>query len=192
MKTRTILLSLLLSATALALAPGAQAGIPEHCPERSWTATADTTHTVAVHSDCTVDVTLFEGIICLGGAVGKRDETVGPVHLVQYYCRSPNEQPPLEIAASAAADTCPEQDIQGGVLFAVRIEDVDGHCHVWLGLIDAYRLCRNVAGVEHEQLREDVTFEGVTGPPRTLHVVVNYCVPIVECTCDPVEAADLS
>ena len=197
MKTRTILLSLLLSATVLAFAPSAEAGIPERCPEKSWTATVDTRHTVAVHSDCTMDVTLFEGIICLGGAVGVRDEQVGPVHVVQYYCRSPNEQPPLEIASvsAVALDPCPEYDLSGGVLFDIRTDNVYGHCHVWVGLIDAYRLCGTLAGFEHEQVREDVTFSGATGQPRTLHVVVNYCAPIIYCTSDPVviaEPADLS
>lgn len=100
--------------------------------------------------------------------------------------------PSAQAADAVALDPCPEYDISGGVLFDVRTDydPATETCHVWLGLIDAYRLCGNVAGLSPRQLREDVTLAGATGDPRTVHLVVNYCVPSLDCTCDPIVTLD--
>ncbi len=68
--------------------PAGQAG-PVDCPEKSYTVGQYEQYTVAAHSDCTVDVVLGEGIICLGGGVGRADYRAGPVHVTNYYCEPP-------------------------------------------------------------------------------------------------------
>jgi hypothetical protein len=128
MKTRTILLSLLLSAAAVAILPGAQAEMPSG----------------------------------------------------------------VEAAAPAAPDTCPPLHTDS-VILGIAIQPSGDTCHVWVGLIDGTRVCGALAGFEHEQVREDVTVGGtVTGDPKTVHVVANYCVPILDCTCPPLDLLDPS
>ncbi len=68
--------------------PAAQAD-PVDCPEKSYTIGQYERHTVAVHSDCTVDIVLNEGIICLGGGVGQATYGAGPAHVTSYYCKPP-------------------------------------------------------------------------------------------------------
>ncbi len=66
------------------------------CPEKSYTVGQYERHTVATHRDCTVDITLNENIICLGGGVQRTDYTVGPVNVTSYGCSYPGF-PPFEL-----------------------------------------------------------------------------------------------
>ena len=111
MKTRTILLTLLMSAAALAFAPGAQAA-PNTCP---------------------------------------------PVHTDSY-------------------------------ILGVYVQPSSTTCHIGVAIVDANRVCGAVSGVSAEQVREDVTVEGATGSPRTVHLAVGYCAPELVCACDPILA----
>ena len=75
------------------LVPSAHADGP--CAEKTFGVGEDPRHSVTIHDDCTIDVVLNDGIICLGGGVGRTDTDVGPVHVTQYYCTYPGFPPHL-------------------------------------------------------------------------------------------------
>jgi len=46
---------------------------------------------VTVRDDCGIDVVLFSHIECAGPWIGTVEESVGPVHVVAYYCKGPDD-----------------------------------------------------------------------------------------------------
>jgi hypothetical protein len=96
--------------------------------------------------------------------------------------------PPASAADAAAADPCRELQLDGGILFGARVDydPANNTCHVWLGVIDGHRLCSAFADMQHQQIRRDVGV--IDGDRETiLHLVINYCAPVIYCTCDPIE-----
>lgn len=94
--------------------------------------------------------------------------------------------PPAQ--AAEALDPCPALDAQSLLLgVTVEYDATTRTCNYTVGLIDGQRTCNLFAGVEHGQVRQSVETGGdVTGDPNAVHVVVNYCYPIIYCTCDPI------
>jgi hypothetical protein len=156
----------------------------------------------ALHSDCTADV-WEAGLVCPKALPdeGHTDREVGPVGVHADTCdpqlvctcdpllapattTSASIEPPIEVEfVDCVTAPCPPivrcGEREAHVPF-VTDAYVERDCDVVVGLVDAYRICPGL----HQQLRP-------SAGPVTL--VVNYCAPALDCTCDPMpELLDLS
>lgn len=63
------------------------------CIDHSRSITVDSTHSVTTRADCTAEVELFEGIICVGGWHTTTVRDVGPVRIIVHGCGQPGPDP---------------------------------------------------------------------------------------------------
>ena len=134
---------------------------------------------IDVYSDCSASVCLDQtGTCCvLDGALSRCSAIAASAELAEI-------DPPVHVEpVVCVTDPCPpivwcdEQAIDGAYLFGVY---VDRDCSITVGIIDGHRAC-GFNGLQHHQVR-------ATQGPLTL--VVNYCTPYLECTCDPIVKID--
>lgn len=131
---------------------------------------------VTVESNCHVTITLNEGIICLGGAVGKREHNVGPITVVEYYCRDPNGGGGS--LSAAPANPC-GIFLDMGVLGQAEIKP---DCSVEAHFVDTYRICKwNLDGFEDDRAGAYVANNEVSA---------GYCYPELDFTTASSDMAD--
>lgn len=63
-------------------------------------------HTIEVHHNCRVDVTLNEGITCVGAWTATDTYVVGPITVENHRCAMPGGDPALTSSAGIRADPC--------------------------------------------------------------------------------------
>ena len=204
MKAMSILSSLALLATVLAVLPNVSAGIPTPtdipycltpecsspaaCSERSYTVDADTTNTVTTHSDCSIDVETGKGVICVGAWTATSEHDVGPIHWTRHYCSFPGGDP-VALAASSWArelpDPCgPTAYCTGPECPAVEVATTD--LLAYLGPHASASLSQDCqATIEERGLRCAIGTADIERTAGPLTVGADVCMPGLDCTCDP-------
>lgn len=110
--------------------------------------------------------------VCMPGL----DCTCDPLPIELASASAADIEPPVEVEfVQCVTDPCPPivrcTEREAHVPF-VTDAYIEGDCDVLVGLVDAYRICPDL----HQQVRPSA------GPAT---VVVNYCAPSLDCTCDP-------
>lgn len=79
------------------------------CPKKTYTyedGAQGVKHTVQTHHNCRADITLNEGVTCVGAWTTTDTYTVGPVTIVNHRCTLPGGDPTLVATSAATTGPC--------------------------------------------------------------------------------------